>query len=161
MEIKPISLDLATRLTSRRFRERFLSTLARDEIAAQIRQLRIKRGFVTQSAFAKETGMQQSAVSRIEQADYSGWTFRTLLKVAFALKARLRVTFEPIETVIETAKKSEQAAELQLETDNDLATLGADVDDFNTETRDVFHHNVPWPKMSDVNNNTQQPQVSQ
>lgn len=119
MTIKPISLDLAKRLTNERFRGRFLETLARDEIASQIRQLRVRRGFVTQTAFAKKVGMQQSAVSRIEQADYSGWTFRTLLKVASALDARLRVTFEPIESVIETARRSESAAQLEDATTSD------------------------------------------
>lgn len=130
MAIKPISLDLASRLTNRRFRERFLTTLARDEIAAQIRQLRIKRGFTTQADFAKKTGMQQSAVSRIEQAGYSGWTFRTLLKVAFALDARLRVSFEPIEGVIETARRSEQVASLQSKTvtESDDSRLNVEIE---------------------------------
>jgi hypothetical protein len=63
--------------------------------------------------------MQQSAVSRIEQADYSGWTFRTLLKVAFTLNARLRVSFEPLEDVIATAKRSEESAAVQLATVSD------------------------------------------
>jgi transcriptional regulator with XRE-family HTH domain len=160
MALKPINLDLASRLTNRKFRERFLSTLARDEIAAQIRQLRLKRGFTTQSAFAKETGMQQSAVSRIEQADYSGWTFRTLLKVAFALKARLRVTFEPIEIVIDTAKRSERVAALQAKTDDDIATARADVDDFNTVPHDIVDEDMPWPNTTVVHNDNAT-QVSQ
>lgn len=116
MPIKPIDLGLADKLKNRRFRERFLTTLARDEIAAQIRQLRLKRGFATQAAFAKKSGMQQSAVSRIEQADYSGWTFKTLLKVAFGLEARLRVSFEPIEDVVAKTRRSELSAALQVAT---------------------------------------------
>jgi len=149
MQIKPISLDLASRLSNRRFRERFLETLARDEIASQIRRLRIKRGFTTQAAFARETGMQQSAVSRIEQSDYSGWTFRTLLKVAFALKARLRISFEPIESVIETARRSEHSAALQAATVTDTS---ADCDYASgndaTQLRDVFDDNVPPASLS-------------
>ncbi len=116
MTIKPIRLNLAERLKNKRFRERFVSTLARDEIASQIRELRIKRGFRTQSAFAKASGMQQSAASRIEQADYSGWSFRTLLRVALALNARLRVSFEPLEEVVAASEGSEAAAELQSRT---------------------------------------------
>jgi transcriptional regulator with XRE-family HTH domain len=108
--IKPIRLNLAHRLKNRRFRERFIATLARDEIASQIRELRQKRGFETQTKFAKEAGMQQSAVSRIEQSDYSGWTFKTLLKVALTLNARLRVTFQPIEDVRELVRSSEASA---------------------------------------------------
>lgn len=49
---------------------------------------------------AKKSQMKQSAISRIEQADYSGWTFNTLLRVGEALDARLRITFEPAENVI-------------------------------------------------------------
>jgi transcriptional regulator with XRE-family HTH domain len=117
--IKPIKLNLAERLQNRRFRERFISTGARDQIAAQIRQLRIQRGYATQMEFAKVARMQQSAVSRIEKSEYSGWTFRTLLRVAFALRARLRVTFEPIEDTIEVARRREQAATDQQMTDTD------------------------------------------
>jgi transcriptional regulator with XRE-family HTH domain len=147
MIIKPISLDIAPRLENRRFRERFLATLARDEIAAQIRQLRLRRGFKTQTDFAKEVGMQQSAVSRIEQSDYSGWTFRTLLKVAFALKARLRITLEPIEDVIEMAKRSEQAAALNVTSESDAQ--GIDGESFSdhetTSAAELFEEVQPPP----------------
>jgi transcriptional regulator with XRE-family HTH domain len=66
----------------------------------QLRVLRERRGFHTQVAFAKHAGMQQPAISRVENADYQSWTFQTLLKVANKLDARLRVTFEPVEDVI-------------------------------------------------------------
>ena len=125
MTIKPISLNLQKRLKDRRFRERFIATAARDQIASQIRQLRLKRGFRNQTEFAKAARMQQSAVSRIEQADYNGWTFQTLLKVAFALNARLRVTFEPIETAVEVARRSEVAASKHELTDFDITSIGA------------------------------------
>ena len=45
--------------------------------------------------------MKQSAVSRIEQASYSGWTFKTLLRVADALDAQVKVSFEAADDVIE------------------------------------------------------------
>ena len=54
--------------------------------------------------------MKQSAISRIEQAEYSGWSFNTLLRVADALGARLRVTFEPAESVIERYEENEVVA---------------------------------------------------
>ena len=120
MTIKPISLNLRKRLENRRFRERFIASAARDQIAAQIREMRLKRGYTTQADFAEAAKMQQSAVSRIEQADYSGWTFRTLLKVAVALNARLRVTFEPLEAALETERRSGRAAQLQAATYSDL-----------------------------------------
>ena len=54
--------------------------------------------------------MMQSAVSRIEQADYSGWSFNTLFRVADALEARLTVSFEPVENVIDWYRKREAVA---------------------------------------------------
>ena len=51
--------------------------------------------------------MKQSAVSRIEQADYSGWSFNTLFRVADALEARLMVSFEPVEDVIDWYRRKE------------------------------------------------------
>lgn len=44
--------------------------------------------------------MGQPAVSRIEQASYSGWTYKTLARVAEKLNARLRIIYEPLEEVI-------------------------------------------------------------
>jgi hypothetical protein len=52
--------------------------------------------------------MTQSSVSRIEQADYSGWTFRTLLRIADTLGARLRVTFQPLEDVLAEYRQAEE-----------------------------------------------------
>jgi transcriptional regulator with XRE-family HTH domain len=56
---------------------------------------------------AKESGMLQSAISRIEQADYGNWSLKTLFRVADALDARLRIDFDPIETVIEQYREKE------------------------------------------------------
>lgn len=96
----PLNLGLAEKLRNRLFRSRFFLNLARKEVAAQIRRLRERRG-LTQVEFAKMCRMKQSAVSRIEQADYSGWTFKTLARVAEKLDAQLRITLEPAEDVIE------------------------------------------------------------
>jgi transcriptional regulator with XRE-family HTH domain len=90
------------------YRERFFRGQAADEIAISIRSLREKRG-ETQTDLAKKADMKQSAISRIEQADYYGWTFRTLFRVADALDARLRVIFEPAETVIANYERREEA----------------------------------------------------
>jgi transcriptional regulator with XRE-family HTH domain len=77
-------------------RAHLFAQLTRKEVAGQIRQLREKRK-LTQVEFAKQCKMKQSAVSRIEQADYSGWTYKTLARIAEKLHARLRITYEPLE----------------------------------------------------------------
>lgn len=108
--ISPIKLDIADKLEKdEKFRKRFFRIQAQDKIAMDIRKLRKKRKKV-QADLAKESNMLQSAVSRIEQADYSKWSFTTLLRVADALGARLRVSFEPMEDVIDWYRKKEAVA---------------------------------------------------
>ena len=98
---KPIKLGIAEKLkTDEVYRREFFRAYVTDRIALQIRQLRKLRDEMTQIELAKSCGMKQSAVSRIEQAEYSAWTFNTLLRVADALKARLIVTFQPVEEAI-------------------------------------------------------------
>lgn len=108
--ITPVKLRLRQSVANNRFSDRFISTLAKDEVAGQIRSLRLMRGLKTQAEFAKKLGMQQSAVSRLEMADYSGWTFKTLLRIALKLKARLRISFEPLEDVVDRHERNEQSA---------------------------------------------------
>ncbi len=108
--ISPIKLNIAEELKKdRKFRERFFRGQAQDRIAMSIKELRKKRKKL-QADLAKETNMMQSAVSRIEQADYSGWSFNTLFRVADALEARLTVSFEPVEDVIDWYRKKEAVA---------------------------------------------------
>lgn len=60
------------------------------DIAFQIYALRKKAG-LTQVQLAKLVGTKQSNIARIEAADYTGYTLKTLEKVAKALKARLEI----------------------------------------------------------------------
>ncbi len=111
--ISPIKLNIAKRLREdKKYRERFFRGQTQDEIAMGIRSLREKRK-KRQIDLAQESGMKQSAISRIEQADYSGWSFGTLLRVADALDARLRVTLEPAEIVIERYEENEVAVAIE------------------------------------------------
>jgi ribosome-binding protein aMBF1 (putative translation factor) len=59
-------------------------------IALQMHELRKKSG-LTQSQLAKLVGTKQSNIARIESADYTGYTMKTLEKVTKALHARLEV----------------------------------------------------------------------
>lgn len=49
--------------------------------------------------------MKRSAICRIEQAEYSGWSFMTLFRVA---NARLRITLESAEDEIKEYRKMEE-----------------------------------------------------
>jgi len=109
--LTPIKLNIAKKLEDKEYRKRFFRGQAEDEIAISIRSLREKR-HKRQVDLANEAKMKQSAISRIEQAEYGGWSLNTLFRVADALDARLRVVFEPVETVINNYKQMESETNL-------------------------------------------------
>lgn len=94
-----IKARLAAKLNNLTFRRRFFRLRAQEETAQHIRELRERRK-LRQVDLAKRAGMKQSAVSRIEQASYSAWSYKTLLRIAEALDAQLRIIFEASEDVI-------------------------------------------------------------
>ena len=67
------------------------------DIAFQIYNLRKKSG-LTQSQLAKLVKTSQSNIARIESADYTGYTFKTLEKVTKALKGKLEIRITPQRT---------------------------------------------------------------
>ncbi len=67
------------------------------DIAFQVYDLRKKSG-LTQTKLAKLVGTQQSNIARIESADYTGYTLKTLKKVTKALKAKLEIKIVPSTT---------------------------------------------------------------
>ena len=67
------------------------------DIAFQIYDLRQKAG-LTQKELAELVGTRQSNIARIESADYTGYTHKTLEKIAKALKARLEVRVIPLDS---------------------------------------------------------------
>lgn len=64
------------------------------DIAFQIYDLR-KKSRLTQTQLAKLVKTSQSNIARIESADYTGYTFKTLEKVTKALKAKLEIRIIP------------------------------------------------------------------
>ena len=67
------------------------------DIAFQIYDLR-KKSRLTQTQLAKLVRTSQSNIARIESADYTGYTFKTLEKVTKALKAKLKIRIIPQRT---------------------------------------------------------------
>ena len=97
--LSTVKSGIAKKLRDKGYRHRFFKRRAQGEIATQIRELRRKRE-VTQKHLATAMKTGQSAIARIEDAKYAGWSFDTLLRVAETLDARLRVIFEPMEDII-------------------------------------------------------------
>ena len=101
MSLKPINLNLAAKFADPEYFHEYFGERAQDDVANGIRELREVRG-MKQGDLAVAAEMKQSAVSRIEGADYSGWTFNSLRRIARALDARLSIAFEPRQSVIAT-----------------------------------------------------------
>ncbi len=75
--------DLAAAVESERFNA---------NVAAEIYQARIQAG-LTQKQLAARTGMHQSAIARLENADYDGHSLKTLERLAQALGKRIEIRF--------------------------------------------------------------------
>ncbi len=68
------------------------------QVACQIYELRTSRN-LTQQQLAELVGTTQSAIARLEDADYEGHSLRMLQKIAAALRAQLSVRFVPDEAL--------------------------------------------------------------
>lgn len=108
MSLSSIDLGIRELLNDPTRRHEFFKAITQDDIASQIRALRKKRE-LTQAKFARKADMKQSAVSRIEQAEYSRWSLTTLFRVAAALNARWRVILEPAEDAMREYEQPEDA----------------------------------------------------
>ena len=64
------------------------------DIAFQVYDLRKKAG-LTQKQLADLVDTKQSNIARLESADYTAYTFKTLGKITKALKARLEIRIVP------------------------------------------------------------------
>jgi transcriptional regulator with XRE-family HTH domain len=80
------------------YAEIFLSS----SIALQIKALRLQRGW-SQETLAEKAGMKQSRISAMEQASYTGWSLRTLRRLAKAFDLALEVRFESFGTLLNEA----------------------------------------------------------
>lgn len=109
--IKPIKPRISEKLADPEYFSKFFDERTRDEVATQLRELRELRE-LSQVRFAGLSGMHQSAVSRIEQSDYSGWTYKTLLRAAMTLRARLKIEFIPAEKVIDEYREKEDTRDI-------------------------------------------------
>lgn len=63
-------------------------------IAQKIYELRTKAN-LTQHELARRIGTKQSVISRLEDADYDGYTLKILEKIAEAVHYQIRVEFIP------------------------------------------------------------------
>ncbi len=62
-------------------------------VSSQIYELREKRGY-TQAELAQKAGTKQSNIARLEDSDYTGYSLKTLNRIANALGVELKISFE-------------------------------------------------------------------
>ena len=93
-----IADQLKSELTDPDFSEGYAESFLNAYIASQIKVLRRQRGY-NQAELAQRIGTTQTAISRIENVNFSKWSIGTLRKVARALEVRLKVTFEEFGTL--------------------------------------------------------------
>jgi transcriptional regulator with XRE-family HTH domain len=79
---------------NRELNTRYQRELTRLQLANQILRLR-EEGELSQAQLARKIGTHQSAIARMEQSTYRGYTVATLAKIAAAAGARLEVRFVP------------------------------------------------------------------
>lgn len=103
-----IDFDLPEKLKDREYRRQFFWAETSAEIAGSLVRIRKLRG-VNQKQLADEVGTKQSAISRVEQADYQNWNMKTLRGIADALDARVRVIIEPAEDILGEYEAATQA----------------------------------------------------
>jgi transcriptional regulator with XRE-family HTH domain len=83
----------------RKARAQMVSSNLSEGIAFQIRATRDKR-VMTQAALARESGMTQNNLSRVESPDYGKQTISSLKRIAEALDVALVVRFVPFSQYI-------------------------------------------------------------
>jgi HTH-type transcriptional regulator/antitoxin HipB len=81
------------------YRESYAEDFLHTSIAMQVRTVREQRG-MTQQELADEIETKQTAISRIENVNNRSRNLRTLVKVAFALGCRLRVSLETFGSLV-------------------------------------------------------------
>ncbi|MGB8992960.1 MAG: helix-turn-helix transcriptional regulator [Desulfobaccales bacterium] len=91
---------LIARLKDKEHRDAFVSARIQVGIPLQIRALREKRG-LSQQELADQAGVKQSWIATIENPNYSGFSLKTLLKLASAFEIGLIVEFVPISNLVD------------------------------------------------------------
>ena len=76
-------------------RARVDELLAAMKIEQELEQLRKQRG-LTQVQLAQRAGLSQSMIAKLESGKVQNYELRTLVRIAAAAGAYVRVTFEPL-----------------------------------------------------------------
>lgn len=87
-------------LQDNNFKKGYEQKLIQLRIAEQIIQSR-KAQQLTQMELAKRAGTSQTAIARMEKASYTGYSFKTLQKVADALNCYINIAIIPVSPMVQ------------------------------------------------------------
>jgi HTH-type transcriptional regulator/antitoxin HipB len=94
--------QIASSLASKEAREAFVASRIRIRLPAQIREMRLNRGW-TQAELGAKAQMKQSAICRCESMGYDQFTLSTLKTLAAAFDVGLKVEFVPFSELASNA----------------------------------------------------------
>jgi transcriptional regulator with XRE-family HTH domain len=114
--------NLRVELRDPEFSEGYAESFLNSYIATQIKVIREQRK-MKQADLAREVGTTQTAISRIENVNYSSWNVNTLKKLARAFHLRLMVSFETYGTLPDEVGKFTQESLQRAERENDPGLL--------------------------------------
>jgi transcriptional regulator with XRE-family HTH domain len=109
---------LKRQLRDKQFRHAYADEHLNLSISTQIKTIRESQQ-MSQAAFAERVGTKQAGVSRIESANYSGWSIALLRRLAEAFDLRLRVSFEEFGTLWKEVDNFNRESLHRREFDND------------------------------------------
>jgi transcriptional regulator with XRE-family HTH domain len=113
---------LRVELRDPEYSEGYAESFLNSYIATQIKVIREQRQ-MKQSDLAREVGTTQTAISRIENVNYSSWNINTLKKLARAFRVRLMVSFETYGTLPDEVGKFTQESLQRAEREKDPGLL--------------------------------------
>lgn len=99
---------LIARFKDRQYRHAYTKALLNTRVAAQLKALREDRS-LSQADLAKKLRTTQSAISRMENVNYSAWSLKTLRKLARVFDVGLQVQFVPFSAVVAQAERLDAA----------------------------------------------------
>ncbi len=117
-----ISESLRVELRDPEYSEGYAESFLNSYIATQIKVIREQRK-MKQADLAREVGTTQTAISRIENVNYSSWNINTLKKLARAFRVRLMVSFETYGTLPNEVLKFTQESLQRAEREKDPGLL--------------------------------------
>jgi len=119
--------DLWKKLSKKKYREAFVASQLKRGIPFQIRSLRKQRGW-SQADLAKNSGITQGVISRVEDPDYGSLTFNTILRIAAGFDVAFIGIFVPFSELgkrfLNLSEESAQVASFSTESVDDRMVKG-------------------------------------